>query len=101
MTVKEVFLKALCAANVNRNNWVKVIKTEELNHCYITNSGYNADSVSFTMFIGDGNEVLLIRPLSNQIGISIDSGMFIYTDAIRIVDMHARDEFVITKDGII
>lgn len=101
MTVKEVFESALKEANEKRNNWIHVTKIEELNHCYISNSGYNADSVSFTMFISDGDTVSLIRPLSNQVGITIDSNMFIYADAIRIVDMYTRIEFVITKDGII
>lgn len=97
MTVKEVFESALKEANEKRNNWVKVINIEELKHCYVT----SIDSdITFTLFLSYAETVTLIRPISNQVGISINSDYFVYADELKLIDMQTMDEFIINKDGI-
>lgn len=101
MTVREVFDIALKNANKNRNNWVGVINIKALKDCYVSQIRDTKDNTTFTLFLGDAKTISLIRPISNQVGINIDSNYFIYADAIRIVDMCSRDEFIINKDGIV
>ena len=98
MTVKEVFEKGIQEANEKRNNWVKVINIEELRHCYVT--AMSGDSTTFTLFLSYAQTVLLIRPISNQVGINIDSNYFVYADSIKIIDMQTSEEYIINKDGI-
>lgn len=97
MTVKEVLEKGIKEANEKRNNWVKVINIEELKHCYITSIDSN---ITFTLFLSYAETVTLIRPISDQVGISINSDYFVYADAIKVIDMQTMDEFIINKDGI-
>lgn len=97
MTVKEVFESALKEANEKRNNWVKVINIEELKHCYVTSI---ESDTTFTLFLSYAETVTLIRPISDQVGISLDSNYFVYADAIKIIDMQTSDEYIINKDGI-
>ncbi len=99
MTVREVFENAISLANEKRNDWVHVTRIQELEHCYLTNSGVTDDNISFTMFFRNADIISLIRPISDRVGISLDSA-FIYADAIKVVDMQTQKEFIITKDGI-
>lgn len=98
MTVKEVFERAILFANEKRNNWINIINIAELRHCYITNGAVSDNS--FTLFLGDAETISLIRPISNQVGINVDSNFFIYADSIKVVNMNLRTEFIITRDGI-
>lgn len=97
MTIKEVFEKGIQEANEKRNNWIKLINIEELRHCYVTSI---ASDTSFTLFLSYTEIITLIRPMSNQVGISINSDYFVYADSIKVVDMQTFDEFIINKDGI-
>lgn len=97
MTIKEVFEKGIQEANDNRNNWIKLINIEELRHCYVTS--IDSDT-PFTLFLSYAETITLIRPISDQVGISINSDYFVYADAIKVIDMQTMDEFIINKDGI-
>lgn len=101
MTVREVFLKWFSGVKENRNNWTDAPDIESLKHCYVTQIVDTTDKSTFTLFLGDARIISLVRPMSNSIGINIDSNCFIFAEAFRVVDMQTHDEFVINKDGIV